>query len=97
MAGTALLCQLVIQAAINIGVVTAMLPPKGISHPFISYGGSSLMVSCAAVGIILSLARSPVEDMSPKPTEALDPNQEDLAHEAFTTEETAPVESPLLA
>lgn len=60
-AGTALLCQLVIQAAINIGVVTAVLPPKGISHPFISYGGSSLIVSCAAVGIIISLASSPVE------------------------------------
>lgn len=53
--GLTLLCSLVLQAAINAAVVTAMVPPKGISHPFLSYGGSNLLVSLIAVGIILSL------------------------------------------
>lgn len=54
-----LLAQLVLQAALNVGVVTAMVPPKGISHPFISYGGSSLLSSLLAIGIIVSLMRQP--------------------------------------
>ncbi|MCA9079166.1 MAG: putative lipid II flippase FtsW [Planctomycetaceae bacterium] len=54
-----LLTQLALQAIINVGVVTAMLPPKGISHPFISYGGSSLLVSCVAVGLIISMTSVP--------------------------------------
>ena len=54
---TTLLLQLVLQAAINVAVVTAMLPPKGISHPFISYGGSNLVTSVFALGMILSLTR----------------------------------------
>jgi cell division protein FtsW len=53
--GLALLASLVLQAAMNTAVVTAMVPPKGISHPFLSYGGSNLLVSLVAVGIILSL------------------------------------------
>lgn len=56
-AGVTLLTQLVLQAAINASVVTALLPPKGIPHPLISYGGSSLLVSLLAVGIIFSLSR----------------------------------------
>ncbi|HWL06978.1 MAG TPA: putative peptidoglycan glycosyltransferase FtsW [Planctomicrobium sp.] len=54
-----LLAQLVIQAAVNMAVVTALLPPKGISHPFISYGGSNLIVSILSLGMILSLTRPP--------------------------------------
>lgn len=54
-----LLLQMVIQAAVNVGVVTALLPPKGISHPFISYGGSNLVVNLVAIGMILSLTRVP--------------------------------------
>ncbi|MBX3440547.1 MAG: FtsW/RodA/SpoVE family cell cycle protein, partial [Planctomycetaceae bacterium] len=48
---------LVLQAAVNACVVTALLPPKGIPHPLISYGGSSLLFSLVAVGVILSLSR----------------------------------------
>lgn len=58
-----LLTQLVFQAILNVAVVTAMVPPKGISHPLLSYGGSNLVVSLVSLGIILSLAkgtRSPV-------------------------------------
>jgi len=45
-----------IQAAVNIGVVTVVLPTKGIPLPFISAGGTSLMVSAAAAGILISIA-----------------------------------------
>ncbi len=43
--------------AINIGVVTAMLPVTGLPLPFISYGGSSLLISSAAIGVLLNLSR----------------------------------------
>jgi len=46
-----------IQAAINIGVVTVVLPTKGIPLPFISAGGTSLLLTAAAVGILLNIAR----------------------------------------
>ncbi len=55
--GHTLLTSLVLQGAINIAVVVALLPPKGISLPLISYGGSNLLVSLLTVGIVLSLAR----------------------------------------
>ncbi|QDU09187.1 FtsW/RodA/SpoVE family cell cycle protein [Gimesia aquarii] len=60
--GFTLLLQLVLQAIINVSVVTAMVPPKGISHPLISYGGTNLMVSLLSLGIIVSLTRSAGED-----------------------------------
>lgn len=46
-----------IQAAINMGVVTATLPVTGITLPFISYGGSSLVLSLAGVGVLLNISR----------------------------------------
>lgn len=55
---TAWLC---IQAFINIGVVVALIPVTGITLPFISAGGSSLVISFAAVGILLSISRETVE------------------------------------
>jgi cell division protein FtsW len=48
---------LTIQAFINIGVVVVLLPITGITLPFVSAGGSSLAVSFAAVGILLSISR----------------------------------------
>ena len=45
-----------IQAALNIGVVTVVLPTKGIPLPFISGGGTSMLLSAAAVGVLLNIA-----------------------------------------
>ena len=57
LAGFTLLTQLTAQAMLNIAVVTAMVPPKGISHPLISAGGSSLVVSLLAIGIVFAFTR----------------------------------------
>ncbi len=52
------------QAVANLAVVTGLLPPKGVGLPFISYGGSNLVLCLGVVGVLLSLHRAakyPVE------------------------------------
>jgi len=56
--GFVLLTQLMAQALLNVAVVTAMVPPKGISHPLVSYGGSNLVVSLLAIGIFWSFLQN---------------------------------------
>ncbi len=46
-----------VQAVVNLAVAMAMLPTKGLALPFISYGGSSLVVNAAAMGILLNISR----------------------------------------
>jgi cell division protein FtsW len=49
--------MIMIQAGINIGVVSGAFPVTGITLPFLSYGGSSLTLTLVAVGILLNLSR----------------------------------------
>ena len=55
--GWGLTSVLVMQALINISVTVALLPTKGIPLPFISYGGSSLVVTLALCGILLNISQ----------------------------------------
>jgi len=48
------------QAFVNMGVSSGLLPTKGLTLPFISYGGNSLMMSCVTVGLLLKLERSQI-------------------------------------
>ncbi|MCU1496528.1 MAG: stage sporulation protein [Acidimicrobiales bacterium] len=52
---------LIVQAIMNIGAVVGALPITGVPLPFISSGGSALVVNLAAVGMLLNIARHPVE------------------------------------
>jgi cell division protein FtsW len=56
------------QALVNIGVVTSALPNKGLPLPFISYGGSNLLLMLAFIGVLLSIARQarPAQALSPR-------------------------------
>lgn len=49
--------MIVFQSIINIGVVTKMVPTTGITLPFISYGGTSLIINMFCVGILLNISR----------------------------------------
>ena len=53
------------QAAINLGVVTGLLPTTGVPLPFISFGGSSLVTTLLCMGILLSISRSQVARSRP--------------------------------
>ena len=49
--------SIVLQAFINMGVTVGLLPTKGLPLPFVSYGGSSLLMSLAAAGVALNVSQ----------------------------------------
>ncbi|MFH1372043.1 MAG: putative peptidoglycan glycosyltransferase FtsW [Planctomycetota bacterium] len=53
---TSIVLAVGVQAALNIGVVTVVLPTKGLPLPFVSAGGTSMLLSAAAVGALLNIA-----------------------------------------
>jgi cell division protein FtsW len=62
---TGITTWLVLQAMVNIGSTTASIPYTGVPLPFISYGGTSLVVSLAAVGVLLNISRYSREPEDP--------------------------------
>lgn len=61
MLAVGLTSMIVLQAFINMGVVTGSMPVTGITLPFISAGGSSLLVTLAAIGVLLNVSRAAEE------------------------------------
>jgi len=55
--GIGIITGLIVQALFNISVVISILPAKGIPLPFISYGGSSIVITLFAVGILLNISQ----------------------------------------
>jgi len=54
--GLALL--IMVQVLVNLGVVSGMLPVTGVTLPFVSYGGSSLAMMMASLGVVINMATS---------------------------------------
>jgi cell division protein FtsW len=66
--GTGLTFMIGLQAFINMGVVTSMLPNKGMPLPFISYGGSNLVLMMISVGLLISISRLAAPETVPQKT-----------------------------
>ncbi|WP_114966080.1 peptidoglycan glycosyltransferase FtsW [Alkalilacustris brevis] len=58
LAGTGMVSIFAVQALINMGVAVRLLPAKGMTLPFVSYGGSSLIAAGAAMGMLLAFTRT---------------------------------------
>jgi len=58
--GSGIVSLIGLQAAVNMGVTTSLLPNKGLSLPFISYGGSNLVECLFGVGVLLSIYRQAI-------------------------------------
>lgn len=52
-------CLIVMQAVVNVGMVVGLLPTAGLPLPFLSFGGSSLVMTLFGVGILLNISRCP--------------------------------------
>ena len=65
LAAIGITAMLATQALVNLGVVVGLLPTKGLPLPFVSFGGSSLLVAMASVGLLLNISQH--ADLAPEP------------------------------
>ena len=63
--GCGIVSLLALQAAVNMGVTTSLLPNKGLPLPFISYGGSNLAASMFGIGVLLNIYRQGILEPPP--------------------------------
>lgn len=63
-----IVCWVAIEALINVAVMVGALPVAGNALPFISYGGSSLVMMMTAMGVLLSISRRSDADAMPRKT-----------------------------
>jgi cell division protein FtsW len=63
--GCGIVSLLALQAAVNIGVTTSLLPNKGLPLPFISYGGSNLAACMFAIGVLVNIYRQGILEPPP--------------------------------
>ena len=79
-----------VQALVNLAVALAILPTKGLTLPFVSFGGSSLLMNAVAAGILLNISRqstsAPGEGTPAAPVAIAPPQAQPVA--------TAPMEEP---
>jgi cell division protein FtsW len=61
-----------LQAAVNIGVTTELLPNKGLPLPFISYGGTNLVFCLLGVGILINIYRQGLSDKEMRQSRSID-------------------------
>src|SRR5476651_1977917 len=71
LAGCGIVALLGLQAAVNIGVTTSLLPNKGLPLPFISYGGSNLVACLFGIGLLLNIYRQAVLEPANKKASAI--------------------------
>jgi cell division protein FtsW len=69
--GIGIITGIIVQALFNISVVTSLVPAKGIPLPFISYGGSSVLLTMLAVGILLNISRQGAEGTKKEKVESV--------------------------
>ena len=60
MLAVGLTSMIAMQALLNLAVVTGLVPTKGLPLPFLSYGGTSIVMAMAALGVLSALAQRPV-------------------------------------
>jgi cell division protein FtsW len=80
---------LAVQVLLNLSVAMAILPTKGLTLPFVSYGGSSLLVSAGAVGLLLNISRRRQQAAKKPPSVAHGPPESASAVVAVSAEEPA--------
>jgi len=57
--------SMILQVCVNMGVALGLLPTKGLTLPFLSYGGTSLLVNMASIGILMNIRASGTEKNGP--------------------------------